>query len=67
MPIQQFDSITEGVIQTLNLTEYKEGKDAVLARLSAPDELGIAIDYDIHYGKTAAKYVRPRPEEEHTC
>ena len=60
MPIQLFDSVVEGVIQTLNLTEYKEGKDAVLARLSKPDELGIIIDYDIHYGKTAAKYVRPR-------
>lgn len=63
MPIQMFDQVTEGVIETLNLTEYKEDKDAISSRMENKDDLGIDIDYDIHYGKLAVKYTRPISEK----
>lgn len=63
MPVQMFDQITEGVIQTLNLTEYKEEKDAISARMKDKNEIGIEIDYDIHYGKLAGKYTQAPSEK----
>lgn len=58
MPIDQFDTIVDGVIQTLNPIEYPPVKKEIKDRLDSPDELGIKIDPNEHYGKSAIAYTR---------
>ena len=60
MPIQYFDPICEGVINTLNLTEYKEKKDEITKRMDGNNKLGVDINYNISYGSLASKYTKER-------
>lgn len=59
LPIQQFEPLTEGIIQTMNYIDYPNQKDAIRARLVSPDELGVTVDDNLHYGKLGKEYVRP--------
>lgn len=59
LPIQQFEPLTEGIIQTMNYIDYPNQKDAIRARLVSPDELGVLVDDKLHYGKLGKEYVRP--------
>ena len=59
LPIQQFEPLTEGIIQTMNYIDYPNQKDAIRARLVSPDELGVLVDDNLHYGKLGKEYVRP--------
>ena len=59
LPIQQFEPLTEGIIQTMNYIDYPNQKDAIRARLVSPDELGVPVDDNLHYGKLGKEYVRP--------
>lgn len=59
MPISMFDSVVEGVIETLNVVIYKDEKEQVLKRVNTKDEkdeLGITITYGDTYGKRLTKY-----------
>ena len=58
MPIDMFDSVVNGVIQTLNLTENNKAKKEILARLDNPDELGISVIMNYSYGTTTESYIR---------
>lgn len=59
VPIQMFAPLVDGVINTLNYIEYPEHKKEIRIRLDSPDELGIVIDDNLHYGKMGKEYVRP--------
>ena len=59
VPIQMFAPLVDGVINTLNYIEYPEHKKEIRIRLNSPDELGIVIDDNLHYGKMGKEYVRP--------
>ena len=56
LPINMLSDLTTGIIETLNLIEYPDKKKLIEERLEYKDELGIEIDYDIHYGKLAGNY-----------
>lgn len=56
LPIQMFNKVTNGVLQTLNLTEQNKYIRSLSAELEDPDELGIELRLDEGYGKNAQKY-----------
>lgn len=56
MPINQFDSVAEGIIMTVNPVANHKEKDELLSRLDTEDELGIIIDKDTDYGKCLQEY-----------
>ena len=56
LPIQMFSKVTNGVLQTLNLTEQNKYILSLSAELEDPDELGIELRLDEGYGKNAQKY-----------
>jgi uncharacterized protein (DUF169 family) len=55
-PVNMLDGIAEGIIMTVNPVNHKPEKEAILNRLDSPDELGIEIDFEAGYGKSAAEY-----------
>lgn len=59
VPIQQFIPLVDGMRNTLNYIEYSDRKEAIRNRLDKPDELGIQIDDNLHYGKLGKEYVSP--------
>ena len=64
LPIQQFEPLTEGIIQTMNYIEYPTQKDQISERLDDPMELGVAVNKNVHYGKLGKPYVRPSVYEQ---
>ena len=58
LPIQQFEPLTEGVIQTMNYIDYPKQKEEIRASLNEPEELGVIVDDNLHYGKLGKEYVR---------
>jgi uncharacterized protein (DUF169 family) len=64
IPIQQLSPLTEGIIETLNYIEYPERKKAIRQRIQRPDELGVLIDDELHYGKEGKAYVNPQRYEQ---
>lgn len=58
VPIQKFAPLIEGIIKTLNYIEYPNRKQEIRDRLTEPDELGIVIDDELHYGKLGKEYVK---------
>ena len=64
LPIQQFEPLTEGIIQTMNYIDYPEHKDMISQRLEDHMELGVAVDKSLHYGKLGKPYVRPAMYEQ---
>lgn len=56
MPINQFDSVAEGIIMIVNPVANNKEKDELLSRLDTEDELGIIIDKDTDYGKCLQEY-----------
>lgn len=63
LPIQQFEPLTEGVIQTMNYIDYPTQKKQIRERLTEPNELGVVVDDNLHYGKLGKPYVRPSEYE----
>lgn len=63
MPIQQFAPLTEGIIQTMNYIDYPVQKKQIRERLTEPEELGVLVDDNLHYGKLGKPYVRPSEYE----
>lgn len=55
-PIQMFNPIANGVLETLNVTESPKSKKKILENISGPEELDIDIDMETSYGKNAAAY-----------
>lgn len=64
LPIQQFEPLTEGVIQTMNYIDYPKQKEEIRASLNEPEELGVIVDDNLHYGKLGKEYVRPSVYEQ---
>ncbi len=64
IPINKFGPLVEGVIQTLNYIDYPEYKAEIRKRLDSPDELGVEIDDNLHYGKLGKEYLRPHIYEQ---
>ena len=64
LPINRFAPVVDGVIQTLNGIEYPTPKDEILQRLESPDELGIVIDKQVHYGKNSELWAKKRQEDQ---
>lgn len=64
IPINKFGPLTDGVIQTLNYIDYPSYKERIREQLDSPDELGIIIDDQIHYGKLGKEYLRPHIYEQ---
>ena len=64
LPIQQFEPLTDGIIQTMNYIDYPTQKDQISERLDDPMELGVAVDKNVHYGKLGKPYVRPSVYEQ---
>ncbi len=64
LPINQFVPVANGVIQTLNGIEYPDAKEKILSRLSTPDQLGIVIDKQVHYGKNSELWVKQRQKDQ---
>lgn len=60
LPIQQFVPLTEGILATMNYIEYPDHKQEIRDSLEDPDELGVSIDDDLHYGKLGGDYVDPK-------
>lgn len=58
LPIQMFEPLTDGVIQTLNYIDYPKQKAEIRESLSYPEELGVIVDDNLHYGKLGKPYVR---------
>ena len=52
------------MIQTLNGIEYPDAKEKILSRLSTPDQLGIVIDKQVHYGKNSELWVKQRQKDQ---
>lgn len=59
LPIQKFEPLTEGVIQTMNYIDYPTQKNEIRASLTEENELGLIVDDNLHYGKLGKEYVRP--------
>ena len=60
VPFQQLAPLTEGIIKTLNYIEYPDRKKRIRERLEEPEELGVLIDDNLHYGKEGKAYVNPQ-------
>ncbi|MDR1192921.1 MAG: DUF169 domain-containing protein [Peptococcaceae bacterium] len=56
LPIDMFPAFVDGVVQTVNPVNHRHEKEAILAALDTPDELGIEIDFDADYGKFLREY-----------
>lgn len=63
MPINLFDGLTEGVIQTLNLIDNAEEKQKIAERLPSEDALGIPIDPKNYYGVACGKWYKKRRDD----
>ncbi len=59
LPIQMFEPLTEGVIQTMNYIDYPNHKAEIRDSLDDPEELGVIVDDNLHYGKEGKAYIRP--------
>ena len=64
LPIHQFPGLTDGVLQTLNYIEYPDRKQKIREVLDSPDELGIEIQDQLHYGKEGKIFVNPQKYQE---
>lgn len=60
MPINQFPGVVDGVLHTLNYIEYPNRKQKIRDVLDSPDELGVDIRDDLHYGKEGKAFVNPQ-------
>lgn len=56
MPINQFDSVAEGIVMTVNAVASNKEKTELLKRLERKDELGIEIKKDVDYGTYLDEY-----------
>lgn len=59
LPIQLFEPLTDGVLQTMNYIDYPNQKEEIRRSLEYPEELGVIVDDNLHYGKLGKAYVRP--------
>lgn len=58
IPIHMLDSLTKGIVKTMNVVETNEMKEEIKSRLSIPDELGTSVIMDLNYPTNLAKYQR---------
>ena len=66
MPIKMFDSLVDGVVQTIEATEPPAQKRKILESLTTPDELGVTLDKDnyYHYGHQSRGFAAVAKEKE---
>ncbi|QSX05865.1 DUF169 domain-containing protein [Sedimentibacter sp. zth1] len=50
VPIGMFDSLVDGIVNTVNPVTYANEKRQILSKLDCEDDLGIKIDVDYNYG-----------------
>lgn len=56
IPVNMFENIMKGVLETVNLTENNQPKREILERLSYPEELGFGIKMNYDYAIQGMEY-----------
>ena len=58
VPVNMLETVLDGILETVNLTENNAPKREILARLEYPEELGFPIRMNYDYAIQAAEYSR---------
>ena len=58
IPVNMLETVLDGILETVNLTENNTPKREILARLEYPEELGFPIRMNYDYAIQATEYSR---------
>lgn len=56
IPIGMFDTLVDGIVETINPVSNAKEKNRILEELENPDDLGVTIDTQYTYGKGLIEY-----------
>lgn len=58
VPVHMYEKVSDGVVQTINYMEHAPYKHKLEEAYDCQKELGITLNYDVHYGKEVDNYLK---------